>query len=157
MTKPQRESSAPVAPVNYRRWFNAQRDVVFSAWTNPDHMKHWLHPGPEWSNPVIEVDLRVGGQYRLGFQHLDKPEVVFVFGRFLAIEQGKLLVYTWGWEAPDLHAGVETVVTVTFETVDAGTEVNLTHERFPDDAIRQRHSDGWQETIDCLTHYLESM
>lgn len=118
MTKPQHISSESVEPVTFRRWFGAPTDVVFSMWTNPDHMKHWLHPGPERSNPVVEVDLRVGGEYRLGFRHLAAPNVVFVVGRFLAVEHGKRLIYTWGWEAPDPHAGVETLVTVTFAGVD---------------------------------------
>ena len=157
MTKPQHPSSAYVAPVTFCRRFDSPKDVVFSAWTNPDHMKHWLHPGPEWSNPVVEVDLRVDGRYRLGFQHLDKSDVVFVVGRFLVVQHGDRLVYTWSWEAPDPHAGVETVVTVTFATVDAGTEINLTHERFPDDELRQRHSDGWAGTLGCLNDYLKAL
>lgn len=97
MTKPQHISSESVEPVTFRRWFGAPTDVVFSMWTNPDHMKHWLHPGPERSNPVVEVDLRVGGEYRLGFRHLAAPNVVFVVGRFLAVEHG---------QTPDLHMGL---------------------------------------------------
>ena len=157
MTKPEHGSPSSIGPVTFCRWFDAPKEVVFSAWTNPDHMKHWLHPGPDWSNPVIEVDLRVGGRYRLGFQHQDKPGVVFVVGRFLTVEHGQRLVYTWSWEAPDPHAGVETLVTVTFATVETGTEVSLTHERFPDREVRDRHSDGWAETLVCLTSYLESL
>lgn len=157
MTKPQRPSSASVTPVVLRRRFSAPRELVFSAWTSPDHMKHWLHPSPEWSNPVVEVDLRVGGQYRLGFQHPDEPEVVFVVGRFLEVEEGVRLVYTWTWVPPDPHAGLETRVTVQFETVDGETEVTVMHERFPDDDIRQRHSDGWTGTLDCLNQYLGTL
>ncbi len=82
MTNPRPSSSALVAPVAFRRRFDVPRDLVFSAWTSPGLIKHWLHPSEEWSNPVVEVDLRVGGKYRFGFQHPDQPEVVFVVGEF---------------------------------------------------------------------------
>ncbi len=157
MTKPQPPSSIEVAAVVFRRWFDAPKDVVYSVWSNPDHIKHWLHPSPEWSNPVVEVDLRVGGRYRLGFQHPGERDVVFVVGRFLEVEHSERLVYTWTWEPPDPHAGFETVVTVEFTSVDGGTAVSLTHERFPDDERRQRHAEGWSGALDCLTDHLGTL
>ena len=158
MTNAQSSSSLPVRHLEFRREFNSPRDLVFSVWTSPDHMRHWLHPTSEWSNPVVEVDLRVGGRYRLGFRHPENPDIVFVVGKFLEVEWGVRLVYTWTWEPPDPHAGHETIVTVNFATTpQGGTEVTLTHDRFPDDAVRKRHDEGWKGTLECLERYLEAL
>jgi uncharacterized protein YndB with AHSA1/START domain len=45
------------------RVFEAPRELVFDAWTNPKHVPHWLL-GPEgWTMPVCEIDLWVGGTW----------------------------------------------------------------------------------------------
>ena len=149
-------SSPPIAPVSFRHRFNVLRSLVYSAWTSPELIKHWLHPSEEWSNPVVEVDLRVGGNYRFGFQHPDQSEVVFVVGEFREVGRGERLVYTWSWLPPDPHSGVETLVTVEFADDGDGTVVNLRHDRFPTDEVRDRHSEGWDGTMVCLTNYLAS-
>jgi len=46
------------------RTFNAPRKLVFEAFTRPDLLKRWLFGPDDWSLPVCEVDLRVGGKYR---------------------------------------------------------------------------------------------
>lgn len=46
------------------RSFNAPRKLVFEAFTRPDLLKRWLFGPDDWSLPVCEVDLRVGGKYR---------------------------------------------------------------------------------------------
>jgi len=44
------------------RVFDAPRRLVFEAWTNPEHLPHWML-GPEgWTMPVCEIDLRPGGR-----------------------------------------------------------------------------------------------
>ena len=45
-----------------RRTFNAPCAKVFRAWTDPVMLGKWWRPVPEWSSPVADVDLRVGGQ-----------------------------------------------------------------------------------------------
>ena len=46
------------------RVFDAQRGLVFDAFTKPELLKRWLLGPPGWSLPVCEIDLRVGGAYR---------------------------------------------------------------------------------------------
>ena len=46
------------------RDFDAPRELVFDAWTKPEHITSWML-GPEgWTMPVCEVDLRPGGAWR---------------------------------------------------------------------------------------------
>ncbi len=46
------------------RVFDAPRDLVFEAWTEPKHMKQWWGPRI-FTNNVAEMDVRPGGAYRL--------------------------------------------------------------------------------------------
>lgn len=46
------------------------------------------------------------------------------------------LVFTWTWEPPNPHAGLETLVTVKLPASGRGTEVVITHVRFPSAAAR---------------------
>jgi uncharacterized protein YndB with AHSA1/START domain len=46
------------------RTFNAPRKLVFEAFTQPALLKRWLFGPDDWSLPVCEVDLKVGGKYR---------------------------------------------------------------------------------------------
>jgi len=50
------------------RAFDAPRDLVWEAWTSPEHLPNWLL-GPEgWTMPVCESDLRVGGAWHFVWQ-----------------------------------------------------------------------------------------
>jgi uncharacterized protein YndB with AHSA1/START domain len=52
----------------FRRTFNAPARLVFAAWTEPRHLRHWR--GPRGFELVAcEVDLRVGGGYRFAESH----------------------------------------------------------------------------------------
>ncbi len=142
-------------PVQITRRFPLTPEEMFVLWTQPEHMKRWLHPSPEWSTPVVKTDLRVGGAYRLGFSNPQQSGIAYVIGRFVEIDENRRLVYTWGWESPDPHAGIETVVTVEFAAVDAGAEVTVTHELFPTAEVRARHEEGWRGTFECLAALVE--
>jgi uncharacterized protein YndB with AHSA1/START domain len=53
------------------RSFDAPRRLVFEAITKPELVKRWLTGPPGWTMAVCEIDLRVGGRYRYGWQHVD--------------------------------------------------------------------------------------
>jgi uncharacterized protein YndB with AHSA1/START domain len=46
------------------RIFDAPRDLVFKAWTDPKHMARWWGP-MGFTNPICELDARVGGAWRI--------------------------------------------------------------------------------------------
>lgn len=142
--------------VRITRQFPLPPSEVFRLWTRPAHVKRWLHPSPEWSTPVVEIDLRAGGAYRLGFSDPEQAELSFVVGRFLEIAENRRLVYTWGWEPPDPHAGVATIVTVEFAAIEEGSTVTVTHERLPSDEVRTRHDEGWRGALENLRLLVES-
>lgn len=121
------------------------RERVFRAWTEIGELSKWW--GPEgFTLPEAEVDLRVGGRYRLGMKP-PEGEVVYLTGTYLEIEPPEKLVYTWQWESGPSE---ETLVTVEFRARGDHTDVVIRHERFPDLEARDRHAEGWGACLDRL-------
>jgi uncharacterized protein YndB with AHSA1/START domain len=124
----------------------AARDRVFRAWTDPEVIRRWWVPFEGYSVPAAEVDLRVGGSYRLTMRSA-KGEVFSLVGTYREVRPPHRLVYTWEWEGgPD----GETVVTVEFRDLGEATEVVLTHAGFPGPPARDRHREGWNGVLDRL-------
>jgi uncharacterized protein YndB with AHSA1/START domain len=139
-----------------KRELAASPDVVFDAWTQPEHMQHWFGPTPEFKLPIREVDLQVGGKYRIGFESPDGAMHI-VGGEFSVVEKPNKLVYTWEWEEPGEHAGCETLITIDFNAIEAGTELVLTQERFGSTEMRDSHNMGWSGAIDQLVPYIANL
>ena len=129
-----------------RRTIKAPRERVFQAWTQAEELKRWSAPAPA-NIAVAEVDLRVGGRYRITMRKPDGTEVR-VGGVYRTIEPPKRLVYTWRWEnAPE---GSESLVTVEFREQGKATEVVLRHEGLTSMDDRQKHEHGWVGCLDNL-------
>jgi len=129
-----------------KRRFRAARDLVFRAFVEPATLETWFSPSPEIATEVLEHDARVGGRYRIGFRFPDGSRIS-VLGTFREISPPVRLAFSWTWEPPDVHAGVETLVTIVFDERDGGTEVTVRHDRFPDAPSRDRHDEGWTGTL----------
>jgi uncharacterized protein YndB with AHSA1/START domain len=138
------------ATLSLRRTFQAPRERVFRAWTTPEEMMRWKAPGDRTA-PLVEVDLRVGGTYRIHMRSPDGGEMRLV-GVYREVDPPRKLVYTWNWEtSPELG---ETLVTVEFVERGRATEVVLTHELFPTEAARALHEQGWRGSLDKLADVL---
>jgi len=142
----------PEAVLTITRTFAAPREKVFRAWTEAEALKQWWAAGEGFTTPIAEVDLRVGGHYRLGMKPPDKDVVYVVGGVYREIQPPARLVYTWAWEGSDWP---ETVVTVEFRDRGGSTEVVLTHEPFVDAKVRAEHLAGWTGCLDRLAHVVE--
>src|ERR1019366_6698079 len=57
------------------RVVDAPRRLVFEAYTNPEHLPHWLLGPQGWTMPVCEVDLRPGGTWHFGWRKSDGTEM----------------------------------------------------------------------------------
>ncbi len=92
-----------------RRTFDAPARLVFEAWSRPELFKRWWVPKSLGMTLLsCELDVRVGGRYRLVFAH--DPEPMAFFGTYLEVVPHSRLVWTndeAGENAP--------VTTVTFE------------------------------------------
>ncbi|TQM61872.1 SRPBCC family protein [Humibacillus xanthopallidus] len=129
----------------------ASADRVFTALTDPAELPKWWGPSG-FTTPVIWIDLKVGGGYRLGMQPPD-GELFHLVGEFLEIDAPTRLAYTFRWEDPDPD-DVETVVRLFLEAEGSGTRVSLRQSPFATDARLALHRAGWTDSLQRLTELL---
>jgi uncharacterized protein YndB with AHSA1/START domain len=130
------------------RGFEAPREQVFDAWVNPTVLSRWWAPGEDWDTPIVEVDLRVGGRYRLATRNVQTGEIHTVGGEYKEIERPERLSYSWAWENERDRS--TSTVTVEFRERGGGTTVLLTHTGLPSDESHRVHSHGWASVMDTL-------
>ena len=139
----------------------APRDRVFKAWTEPEMLKQWMGPEASFTVPIAEVDLRVGGTYRLGMLPPGESEPHVVGGVYREVRPPEKLVFTWKWEQPDGNVpdpaadSPEMVVTVEFRDMGGSTEVVVTHEYHPDKHSRDEHAKGWNGCLEQLAALMD--
>jgi uncharacterized protein YndB with AHSA1/START domain len=139
----------PESTIRLEKTVPATVDQVFAAWTNPEQMARWYAPSDDFTTPIAEVDLRVGGKYRVGMKHKDREQANIVSGQYCRVDAPKCLSFTWAWESPraDVH---ETQVTLEFRPRPGATDVTLIHERFREEQARKEHTEGWNGCLNRL-------
>jgi uncharacterized protein YndB with AHSA1/START domain len=128
-----------------RRTIRARAERIFDAWTQPEHLRAWWGPRPVTCSGA-EVDLRVGGRYRID-NALPDGSTVIIEGEFRDIQRPHLLVYTW---RTGQLAEASSLVTVRFQARGEATEVVVVHENVPSAAVRDSHEKGWSGCLDGL-------
>ena len=135
------------------RTFDAPPSVLFALWSKPEHMRRWMGPA-NFTCPEAEIDFRVGGAYRAMIKSVEHGENWFG-GVYREIEQDRRLVFTFKWDNDGPSAGVETLVTITFEE-RAGRTVQTFHQKpFLNVERRDSHVGGWSEAFDKQQAYAE--
>ena len=135
------------------RTFNGPARIVFQAWTRPELFKRWWVPKSMGMSLLsCEMDVRVGGTYRLVFAH-EASEFTF-FGSYLEVTPHSRLVWT-NEESDD-----GPVTTVTFEEQDGKTLLAM-HELYPSkealDAAGTGAADATVETFAQLDELLVTL
>lgn len=136
------------------RTFNAPARLVFEAWTKAELFRQWWVPKSCGLTLLsCELDVRVGGAYRLVFSHPAAPEPMAFHGRYLEVKPHARLVWT-NEEAGDNGQ----VTTVTFEE-EGGKTLLVLHDLYPskealDEAIASGGTSGTGETFDQLDEFL---
>ena len=96
--------------LDIKRVLLAPRSLLFKACTEPDELAKWWGPRG-FTAPRVEVDLVVGGSYRIAMQPPD-GDVFYLSGEFREVDPPAHLAYTFRWEDPDPD-DQETVVTLS--------------------------------------------
>jgi uncharacterized protein YndB with AHSA1/START domain len=103
------------------RVFDAPRSLVFEAWTNPEHLPHWML-GPEgWTMPVCEIDLRPGGAWHFVWRRADGTEMA-MSGMYKEVTPPERLVSTESWGGN----WAETLNTLTLSEENGKTTITNT-------------------------------
>src|ERR1700746_1409601 len=134
------------------RTFNGPARIVFEAWTKPELFKQWWVPkSMDMFLRSCEMDVRVGGKYRLVFGH-DASNPAEFFGRYLEVTPHARLVWT-----NDEGGDGGPVTTVTFEE-KGGKTLLVMHELYPSkealDAAGTGAADGMGELFGQLDELL---
>ena len=146
-------SSAPELTIV--RTFDAPAALVFSMWSNPEHFAAWM--GPEgFTCPVVEIDFRVGGAYRALIVSEDTGESWFS-GVYREIERPSRLAFTFAWNNTGPSAGVETLITLTFEERDGQTVQTFHQAPFLDDERRDSHREGWNSAFEKFARHVRAL
>lgn len=130
------------------RSYDASPQDVFNAWTNPEVLRRWWAVDPEGSTPIAEVDLRVGGRYRLSMEDPSGTKHT-VGGEYREVSPPDRLVYSWCWEQ-DNGSGHVSTVTVEFQADGEGTNLVLEHTGLASVESRDQHAHGWNACLDIL-------
>ena len=95
-----------------RRTINGPARIVFEAWSKPEIMKGWWVPKSACMTVLSwDMDVRVGGKYRLVFKHPAAPEPMAFFGSYREVTPHSRIVWTNEEAGPDRVS----VTTATFE------------------------------------------
>jgi uncharacterized protein YndB with AHSA1/START domain len=131
------------------RTFDAPAEDVFDAWTNPEVLRRWWVVDPAGRTPVADVDLRVGGRYRLSMEDPSGTRHT-VGGEYHEVIRPTRLVYSWCWELEDGQSGHVSTVTVEFREDGERTNVVLKHTGLASAESRDQHAHGWNACLEIL-------
>ena len=142
------------------RTFDAPRELVFKAWTDPKLMAQWW--GPKYfTNPVCELDVRPGGAILI---HMRGPDgVVYPMkGAFHEIVAPERLVFTSSAiEDEEGNSGLEVLTTVTFAEYEGKTKLTMQAvitKSTPDAAgAFAGMEEGWNQSLDKLEGHLANV
>jgi len=132
------------------------REVIWKAWTEPEHIVKWFTPAP-WKTVSCEVDLRPGGIFRAMMRSPEGKDTNEPAGCYLEIVRPERLVWTTvlgpGYR-PVANPFLAFTAILTFDEVRSGTRytARVLHK---DAADRQRHAEmgfdsGWGKALDQL-------
>jgi uncharacterized protein YndB with AHSA1/START domain len=148
----------PIATVSDRdliitRVFNAPREKVFKAWTDPELLKQWFAPLP-YTTPLAELDVRPGGGNLIVMRGPDGADMPNR-GVYLEVVENERLVftdaYTKAWEPSEKPF---MTVILTFEAVGGKTRytARVRHWTVADREAHEKMGfhQGWGQCADQL-------
>ena len=133
------------------RLFDAPVQMVYDAWTHPEHMRHWFCP-KGFTVLACEMDARPGGRWRVTMRAPSGTEHTEV-GTVREVVPGQRLVLTHCWLL-DGGPGHETTIAVAFAEENGATRVTFRHGTFESVRSRDEHSDGWSGAFVLLAEHL---
>ena len=129
--------------VRDERLLDAAPETVWEAMTTVDGLLGWF-----WSpryEPHVEVDLHVGGRYRIASPVLGMA----ISGQYTVVQPSSLLGFSWKWDGEE-H---QSAVTVALAPAGDGTSLVVTHTGLPDSET-DNHAKGWSDCLDRLPGWL---
>lgn len=121
-----------------RRTFDASRERLFEAFTDPDDLEQW-QPSDNFDVEVHTLEAEPGGE--LSLTHIHGDTRLSIEGTFEEVIENERLVHTWRVIDHPIDDSVSRIM-VEFHDVEDGTEVVFTHENLDPEMVEDT-SQGW--------------
>ena len=138
--------------VTLHRVFSASPDKIYKAFTDADAIASWLPPYG-FVCKVINMDLKIGGKYKMSFTNFTTGNSQIFGGEYLEIIPNELIKYTDQFDDPNLPG--QMITKIELRKVLCGTELFATQEGIPDVIPIEMCYLGWQESLDKLKRLVE--
>jgi uncharacterized protein YndB with AHSA1/START domain len=154
MTDRPRPSPTERREFTITRVFDAPRELVFQAWTDPAQLAAWYGPrGCTTPQSTIATDVRPGGTWRATMIRDDTGEEFPTSGFYIEVRAPEHLVFTWSDPG---GSGEESVITVELADLGGRTEMTFHQAGFSTDALRTGVHQGWSSGFDRLAEQFPS-
>lgn len=160
MTTADHDNINPQLDLVLERIVDVPRELVWKAWTTPEHVKKWFCPAP-WSVSQCEIDLRPGGVFRTVMKSPEGEEHPHD-GCYLEIVPGQKLIWTDAL-LPGYRPAEKPFITAIIMLEDHGSGTKYTAlVKHKDAATREEHekmgfSMGWNTALDQLVALAKTM
>jgi uncharacterized protein YndB with AHSA1/START domain len=153
--------ATPIAPADQQvlitRIFDAPRDQVFRAWTDPDELARWFGPAHmETPRDRVRIDLRVGGRFELTMVPAgqDSGREFAIGYDIVELVEPELIVLR---SDPMPEVGMHEPTVVRVELHDHGAKTRMTLSDSPQPAAGRDHAEaGWNAAMDKLAALVSS-
>ena len=144
--------SSPPNTVRLHRVLRATPERVYRAFLDPDAMCKWSPPHG-FTGKVHEIDVRVGGGYRMSFTNFSTGKSHSFGGTYLELIPHETIRYNDRFDDPNLPGEMQ--VTITLRQMACGTELEIVQTGIPEAIPVEFCYVGWQESLVLLAQLVE--
>ena len=138
--------------VSLHRVLKATPEKVYRAFTEAGALSAWLPPYG-FLCQVHQMEVRVGGSYKMSFTNFSTGHSHSFGGKYLEIDPNNFLKYSDKFDDPNLPG--EMITSVSLKKVSGGTELKIVQEGIPEAIPADMCYLGWQDSLDKLTRLVE--
>lgn len=139
--------------VTFHRVIRAPAERLYRAFLDPAAVCKWLPPFG-FTAQVHEMDVRVGGRYRMSFTHFGNGQSHTFGGTYLELVPGERIRHDDRFDDPNLPGLM--VTTIVFTPVSCGTSVAIEQTGIPAAIPTEACYLGWQESLVLLAQLVEA-
>lgn len=139
--------------ITLHRVLRAKPERVYRAFTDAGALLKWLPPHG-FTGKMHRFDARVGGGYQMSFSNFTTGTSHSFTVEYRELVPHERIRHTDRFDHPGLPG--EMNVTITFQAVPCGTELNITQEGVPGAIPADACYVGWQESLTLLAHLVEA-
>lgn len=133
------------------RVYKASQQAVYDAWTDKRALTEWFAASSEMTTIVHQLELEVGGHYRIEMLEPDGTSHV-MHGEYVSLNPFEQIVFTWEWESDEME--VNSLVTIDLSNNEGETRMLLTHDQLGSQHSVDLHQQGWDGCISQLDAFM---